>query len=104
MTTKTVRQRNAGKAKGQPEAALLACATEVLEDLNALGLETLGSTDDVEGDLLAFLQRTEAVCLDGGVMNENVLTALTADESKTLGVVEPLNNALFHTDFLVKLE
>ena len=67
-----------------------------LENLNPLCLEALGSLDYLELNLLTFLEAAEAVALDRGVMNENVLTALTADESKTLGVVEPLNDALFH--------
>jgi hypothetical protein len=85
------------KAKSSRIRRLLSVeACDRLDNLNALGLETLGSLDDLKLDLLAFLEAAEAVALDSGVMNENVLTALTADESKTLGVVEPLNDSLFH--------
>jgi hypothetical protein len=68
----------------------------ILENANVLGLQALRSLDNVEFNGLAFLQRTETVRLDGGEVDENVLTALTADETKTLSVVEPLNCTLFH--------
>jgi hypothetical protein len=67
-----------------------------LESLNVLCLPALGALDDIELNALAFLERTEAVRLDGGVMNEYVVTILTADESETLGIVKPLNCSLFH--------
>ena len=42
-------------------------------------------------DALAFLKRTEAVRLNGGVMNEDVFAVFAAQKSKTLGVVKPLD-------------
>ena len=67
-----------------------------LDSLNVLGLPALGAFGHGELDLLAFLQRTEAVRLDGGVMDEHVLAVLTAQKSKTLGVIKPLDCACFH--------
>jgi hypothetical protein len=63
-----------------------------LQDL----LQGLGALDYVELDALAFLKRTEAVALDGGVMHEDVVAILTADESEALGIVKPFYCSLFH--------
>ncbi len=67
-----------------------------LESLNVLCLPALGAFDDIELDALAFLERTESVRLDGGVMDEYVVAILTADESEALGIVKPLHCSLFH--------
>ncbi len=67
-----------------------------LDNLNVFSLPALGALGDVELNALAFLQGTETVRLDGGVMNEDVLTVFTAQKSKTLGIIEPLDCALFH--------
>ena len=67
-----------------------------LDRLYVLCLPALGPLGHVELDLLAFLKRTEAVCLDGGVMDEDVLAVFTAQKSKSLGVIKPLDCACFH--------
>ena len=67
-----------------------------LENLNALGLETLGSLHDAELDCLSLLQGAEAAGLNGGEMYEYIFAGLTGDETKTLSVVEPLHCTLFH--------
>lgn len=67
-----------------------------LDGLNVLSLPAFGAFGHVELDLLAFLQRTEAVRLDGGVMDEDVLAVFTAQKSKSLGVIKPLDCACFH--------
>ena len=64
-----------------------------MHDLVGLGTAT-GARDDVKGDLIAFLQRLEAVALDGAVVRENVGTSITAtDEAVAFGVVEPPDRA-----------
>jgi len=67
-----------------------------LQKLNVFCLESLGSADDAELYRLTFLKAAEALRLDGRKMHKHVLTALTSDEAKTLGVVEPLHCSLFH--------
>jgi hypothetical protein len=69
---------------------------QTLDGLYVLSLPALRALGHVELDLLAFLKRTEAVCLDGGVMDEDVLAVLTAQKSKSLGVIKPLDCACFH--------
>ena len=52
---------------------------------------------DVEGDLLALLQRLEAVALDGGEVDENVVAAvIVGDEAEALGFVEPFDSTVIH--------
>jgi hypothetical protein len=80
-----------GFALGRPE----------LDYLHVLCLPALGALGDVELNALAFLKRTEAVRLDGGVMDEDVLAVFAAQKSKSLGVIKPLNCALFHDVFLL---
>ena len=45
------------------------------------------------GDPLAFLERLEAFHLDGAVVNEDVLSAFSLNEAKSLVVVEPLDGS-----------
>ncbi len=74
-----------------PECALL-------ERLNVRSLPTLGSLHHVELNGLAFLKAFEPVRVDRGVVHKHVLTVLTADEAKPLGIVKPLDCSLFHFD------
>src|ERR1700759_2854882 len=67
-----------------------------LDCANVLCLPALGALHDVELNLLAFLQRPEAVALDGAVMHEDVFARGAAEKTKTLGVVKPLNCSVFH--------
>src|SRR6185312_14511052 len=59
---------------------------------------------DVELNRLAFLQRAEAVALNRGVMDENVLTGRAAQKSKTLGVVKPFYCSCFHDLVLFSIQ
>src|SRR5271169_935965 len=68
-----------------------------LDRLNVLCLETLGAAHDVELNALCFLKAAEAIGVDRREVNEDVfVVAIASDESKALGVVEPLDNTLFH--------
>src|SRR5690348_6243413 len=59
--------------------------------LDFVGLQALLALHDLEGHLLAFLQRLEAGALDGTEVHEQVRAALRGDEAEALGVVEPLD-------------
>src|SRR6185437_15255504 len=68
------------------------CLASELDDV--LGRGALGALDDVELDALTLGEGAESVALDGRVMNEAVLlAAFGGDETKALGVVEPLHSA-----------
>src|SRR6185436_19725699 len=56
-------------------------------------LRALGAVDDLEFDRLAFLERTESVTLDRGVMDEDIAASVALDKSVSLGVIEPLDLA-----------
>src|SRR5262245_46038790 len=58
-------------------------------------LRTLRTLDDVEGDAVPLAERTEALRLDGGLVDEHVRALVTSDETEALGVVEPLDRTLF---------
>jgi hypothetical protein len=64
--------------------------------LDVCRLPAFGSLDDVELDGLSFLKALEATRNDRRVVSEYVLAILTADEAKTLSIVEPLHCSLFH--------
>ena len=66
-----------------------------LQRLNVGSLQALGAADNLEFNGLALVKRAVAVRLNGGEMDENVLTALALDETKTLGGVKPLHCSLF---------
>ena len=52
--------------------------------------------DDVEFDVIALFQSFVAIQLDCRVVNENIWSIITSDESVALGVVEP-----FHLAFVL---
>ncbi len=90
-------------ANGHP-SSLEPIGSPQLDRANVLSLQTLRSLGHFELNRLAFCQRTEARGLYCSVVNEYVTTTVcTADKSKTLSIVEPLNCSLFHVLFLVKL-
>ena len=69
-------------------------------DADVLGLRTLGASGDVELDLLVLVERLVAAGLDGGVVDENVVTAaVLSNEAETLFGVEPLDSSLSHVRF-----
>lgn len=60
---------------------------------HCVSLWTLLSGNDVEFDLIAFLQRLVSIHLDCRVMHKNVRSIFTADKAETFRVVEPLDCA-----------
>ena len=66
---------------------------QALDFGHVAGLRALRTVDDLELHCLAFLERTEAVALNGLVVHEDVTASVALDESVTLGVVEPLDLA-----------
>lgn len=81
---------------GRPIDRPFAKLSVALDRANVLRLPALRALDDVELDLLAFLQRPEAVALNRGVVNEHVISRSAAQKAETLGVVKPLHCSLFH--------
>lgn len=80
-----------------------------LERYDAFGGWALLALDDFEFHLLSIGQRTEALGLDGAMMDEDVFTAFALDEAEAFSVVEPLNGsplAICHIEILlyVRLE
>src|SRR5438105_12208866 len=70
---------------------------ERLERLDVRRLQAFGAALHFELDLLALLQRLEAVHLDRGVMREQIFAAFSrGDEAEAFGVVEPLDGTGRH--------
>src|SRR5882757_1557251 len=76
------------KAKGMAEATPCFYTAQMkalrLDSANVLCLPAFGALDDVEFNALAFLERTETVCLDGCVMHEYILAVVAAKEAESL--------------------
>src|SRR5262245_28239221 len=84
------RRRGLGR---RPEMGLAGSAL-----LNNVGsLETLGPLDHIELHLLTLGQALEALSLDGGEVDEDILAPFLLDEAVTLGVVEPLHFSSSHS-------
>lgn len=66
-----------------------------LELLDALSLQTFGTLRNGELYRLAFRERSVSFCLDGGVMDEDIISGSALDKSIALRVVEPLHYTLF---------
>jgi hypothetical protein len=92
------REGGGGIKKGDPKAAYLRTYARFLQSLDVLCLPALRSFDNAELNGLTFLQSAEAPRLNRGVVDENVLAVLAADETVALRVIEPLNCSLFHGD------
>src|SRR5882762_6125339 len=85
----------------RPAALLGEVGSNRLRFANVRGLKSLGSTDDIELQPLAFGKRLEALALDRGVVDEYVLATLLLDETKTLCFVEPLHRSVCHLQLLL---
>ena len=55
------------------------------------GLGSLGALFNIELDLLTFHQVAVSITLNGGEMDENVLTAFALDEAEALVTIKPLD-------------
>src|SRR5438128_2963065 len=64
--------------------------------LHVLCLPAFGSFDDVELDLLSFLQAAKPGCLNCREMYKDIFAILAADESIAFRVIEPLHCSCFH--------
>ena len=62
-------------------------------DVGSLG--TLGALFNIELDLLSFSQVTETIALNGGEMDENVLSTFAFDKTETLVTIEPLDGTTY---------
>src|SRR5919202_2533182 len=87
----------ADRALGRTGAAGCARTNLRLERGDVDGLRALFTGLGIEGHLRALGQRLEAVGVDAGVVDEEVLTALVrGDEAEALVVVEPLHGSGCH--------
>jgi hypothetical protein len=66
-----------------------------LELLDALGLKAFGAFSDGKLYRFAFVKRTVSFSLDGGVMDENIISGRALDKPITFRVVEPFHYTLF---------
>ena len=57
-------------------------------------LRTLAPLNDVELDLISFVQTLVAIALNGAVMNEDVCSAFAPEKAVAFRVVEPLHRTL----------
>src|SRR5882762_1930376 len=64
---------------------------------NVLRLQSLWTLGNVEFDVVAFGEATEALRLDRCEVDEHVWTRLLRDKAKAFRVVEPLHLTLSHT-------
>jgi hypothetical protein len=65
------------------------------------GLPTLGTFNQSEGHSLSIAQVSSLAVLreDGTVMNKDLIAIFTNDETKSLGSIEPLDDAFFSWSF-----
>ena len=69
------------------------------QPLYVLSFEAFVTGDNVECDILTFIERLESGSYDGCVVYEYILAGILSYETKTFFVVEPLNFATSHTVF-----
>ncbi len=76
--------------------ALLQC---FLQPRNLVGLRSFRTLYDIELNLIALLQTLIAFQLDGAVVHENIGSAIPAEKSIALRIVEPFNGAFVLCQF-----
>ena len=81
---KKAQPRGLGQDVGKADAGLA-------EFGDFVGLRPLLPLHDLKLDRVAFLQSFESFTLNGRVMNEDIRSAILADEAVTLGVIEPFH-------------
>src|SRR6266851_5626535 len=86
--SKTARRRESGGPSSVPRGRLGFADVRRLQPLRAFG--------DFELDFVALGQALEALCLDGAVVDEDILAALDLDEAVPLRIVEPFDGTLCH--------
>src|SRR5512133_3321640 len=101
------RVRGSGTTKARPggraSSNAARCAGSDRPDVRRL--EALRALLHLELDPLPFLQAAEALRLDGGVMDEDVVpAAVLSDEAEALRVVEPLHGTTGHLTLLSMFE
>ena len=80
----------------QPVELLAAQATSFgLQGHNVRGLQTFGALLDGKLDALSFIQRFETLRLDGCIVDEHVVGALSRDKAVALGTIEPFHGSDF---------
>jgi hypothetical protein len=89
--------------KAPEETGALKWLIKLFFKLRGLGyvgcLQALGALDDLERNLVAFVQRLEAVSRDGRKVHEHVLAIVLRDKTKPLAVIEPLHYTVCHSCF-----
>lgn len=89
------RGRGPGRVFGEVLLIYLICsASDFFEATDLVGLGTLCSLDDIELHLIAFFEALVSLALDGAVVDEDIGSAVAAEESVALCVVEPFYSAL----------
>jgi hypothetical protein len=78
----------------EPDAFASGSFSSLAQDSDVGRLRAFRALLDDELDLLAFLQVTEPVALDGGEMDENVRSTLTGDKAEALVAIEPLDGTI----------
>ena len=58
-------------------------------------LGSLGTLLNIEFDFLSFLQVTETVALNGGKMDEHVLSTFALDKAEAFVTIEPLDSTSY---------
>ena len=73
----------------------LAVEVASLERPHVVSLPTLWALGHFELHILAFLQASEAACLDCREVHKDIFAVLPADKAIAFGVVKPLYCSLF---------
>lgn len=68
----------------------------VLQFDDIFSSRTFGPADDVKFNTFAFFKRFEALPLDGGMMDKNILAAILLDKAESLGIIKPFYRSFCH--------
>lgn len=63
---------------------------------NVCSRRTLRAINHIKTHPRPFLQGFKTLCLDGGMMNKNILAAILSNKTKPFCIVKPLHRTLSH--------
>src|SRR3990170_2625067 len=79
------------KAPRLSSRGFLIRVSQLANDDDVAGLQTLGALFDGELDLLAFLQVLETIALNGREVDKDIIAAFASEEAVALGPIEPFD-------------
>ena len=75
--------------------------SEIADNLDVFGPGAFGVFDNIELDIVPFIEGPISIAEDGGEMYKDIIRAFAFDEAKAFGIIEPFDFACRHVTHLL---